>query len=68
MIEITSRYEPTPVYVTATVRVKRSDGKWYESLWTGTVKRLEKIVTRLKRKGREVVFTYMYGMGLHIDD
>jgi len=68
LTKITSRYEPIPVYVTAVVRVKGTDGNWYESLWSGSLKRLEKIIDRLKRKGRDIMFNYSYGMGLHIDD
>lgn len=68
MIEVTSRYAPTPVFVDGLIRVKRN-GKWYDQkMYCGSVSRLEKIIARMKRMGKEVTFVYSYGLGLGLNE
>jgi len=67
VIGVKSRYAPTPVFVNGLIRVKRN-GKWYDQkMYCGSVSRLEKIITRMKQMGKEVMFSYSYGMGLNIE-
>jgi len=69
MIEVKSRYDPTPVFVDGLIRVKRDDGKWYDQkLYCGPLSRFERIIARMKRMGKEVTFVYSYGLGLGLNE
>lgn len=68
MQELTSRYQPTSAPITTMIRVCR-DGKWYQQRpLECSVERAKEIISRLRRKGREVEVTFLTGMGLGIDD
>jgi hypothetical protein len=68
MIPITSRFQPTPVFIDGLIRVQRK-GKWYDQkMYCGGLARFKKIIERMERMGKIVEFTYSYGLGLEEEE
>jgi hypothetical protein len=58
-----SRFDSIESPITTLIRIKR-DGAWYQMRpLLEPLERVKRIVGRLRRKGREVKFTYFEGMG-----
>lgn len=63
-VSITSRHEVIPEIVTCMIRIFR-DGLWYEHIKAGTVKEVEKVLNRLKRKGRKILIAWEWDEYYH---
>ena len=61
---LTDRYAPIEAWPTCVIRIKRGD-KWYQMrLLEAPLEHCKTVISRLRRKGREVHITCFTGMGL----
>ena len=63
-VAVTSRYQAIPEIVTCKIRVFR-DNMWYEHIKAGTVKEIERVLTRLVRKGRKILIAWEWDEYYH---